>query len=244
MAAGRRESVSSAVRRHAPVDSKAVNLAIRSEIRPILKEAGFDKSSARTFWRYHPDRVDVVNFQSFNSYNAGVMDVTTFSFAVNLGCYLRYVPDQYPDARDSRLLAGASPQPKEYQCHLRGRLQRSYIDPACADHQIWFLDERGANVQKALHDVRVVLRRDGLPWFEQFTSPASVYEILVNNEEVMGGLWGFGRPGSPIRCYYIGYAALAAGRFAVAKENLVRAASTKSFESIRSRLLADAERAV
>ena len=224
--------------------SKAVNLAIREEVRPLLTGAGFDRCSARTFWRYHSDRVDVLNLQSFNSYNAGVLGITTFSFAVNLGCYLRYVPNQYPNAPGSERLAGDRPRPKEYHCQLRGRLNRSYQEQACSDTQIWFVDESGSNVQKALQDVRMVLSRDGLPWFERFTSPGSVYDIFAGREEEMGRLWGFGRPGSPIRSYFLGYTAKAAGLHGVAETHLVHAASTKSFESISERILSDARRAV
>jgi hypothetical protein len=227
------------------LDSKVVNQAIRSEVRPLLSGAGFSRTTARTFWRYHPDRVDVVNFQSFNSYNAGVLDVTTYSYALNLGCYLRYIPNQYPNARGSERLEGEKPQPKEYDCQMRGRLRRSYSERACSDTQIWYIDSRGTNLDKAVHDTRMVLNRDGLAWFERFTSPQAVCDILTANEdEDMGSLWGFGRPGSPIRTYFLGYAARAAGLVELAQTNLVHAASTKSFESIRERILSDARRAV
>ena len=226
------------------MDSKAVNLAIRAEVRPLLTSAGFGRATARTFWRYQPDRVDVVNFQSFNSYNAGVLDVTTYSYALNLGCFLLYVPNQYPNARGADRLAGDKPQPKEYECQMRGRLRRSYTDRACSDRQIWYIDSRGSNLDKALHDTRMALNRDGLPWFEQFSSPRAVYDILATAEEDMGKLWGFGRPGSPIRTYFLGYAARAAGFHEAAATNLTHAASTKSFEQIRGRILSDARRAV
>jgi hypothetical protein len=90
----------------------------------------------------------------------------------------------------------------------------------------------------------MTLSRDGLSWFEQFTSPSVVYEILARREEEMGRLWGFGRPGSPIRTYFLGYTAMAAGMHDAARANLIHAAGTKSFESIRGRILSDAERAV
>jgi hypothetical protein len=224
------------------LDSKAVNSAIRSEVRPLLAGVGFSRSTARTFWRYHQDRVDVVNFQSFNSYNAGVMDVTTYSFAINLGCHLRYIPNQYPHARGSERLEGDRPQPKEYECQLRGRLNRSYVEKACPDTQIWYIDSRGSNLDKALHDARMVLNRDGTSWFDSFTSPRDVYDIIATQEEQMGSLWGFGRPGSPIRTYFVGYAAKAAGLHVEAEANLRHAASTKSFEPIRERILSDARR--
>jgi hypothetical protein len=226
------------------LDSKAVNLAIRAEIRPLVSEAGFHRSTARTFWRHHSDRVDVINFQSFNSYNAGVLGITTFSFALNLGCYLRYIPNRFPSTPDSDRLAGDNIKPKEYECPLRGRLRRSYLDKACRDTQIWYIDPHGSNLGKALHDARVVLNRDGIPWFEQFTSPRSVYDILATRDEQAGALWGFGRPGSPIRTYFAGYAAKACGLYEEAEANLNHAAATKSFEGIKERILSDARRAV
>jgi hypothetical protein len=226
------------------LDSKAVNLAIRSEVRPLLIGVGFGRSTARTFWRYHHDRVDVVNFQSFNSYNAGVLGITTYSFALNLGCYLRYIPNQYPNAPGSERLEGDRPQPKEYECQMRGRLNRSYAERACSDAQIWYIDPRGSNLDKALYDARMVLNRDGISWFEQFASPGSVCEILATREELTGRLWGFGRPGSPIRTYFLGYAAKTAGLHDVAEKNLIHAAGTKSFEPIRERILSDVRRAV
>lgn len=217
-----------------------VNQAIRAEVRPLLASAGFDRATSRTFWRYHPDRVDVVNFQSFNSYNAGVLDITTYSFALNLGCFLRYIPNQYPNARGAERLEGDKPQPKEYECQMRGRLKRNYTDRACSDRHIWYIDSRGSNLDKAVHDTRMTLNRDGLAWFEQFATPLDVYGILASREEDMESLWGFGRPGSPIRTYFLGYAAKAAGLPKEAESNLNHAASTKSFEKIRERILNDA----
>lgn len=80
------------------MDSKGVNSAIRGEVRPLLIAARFERSTERTYCRYHVDRIDVINFQSFNSYNAGVLGITTYSFALNIGCYLKYIPDRYPTA--------------------------------------------------------------------------------------------------------------------------------------------------
>jgi uncharacterized protein DUF4304 len=223
------------------MDSTVVNRTIRAEIWPFLKGVGFTRATARTAWRHKPDRVDVVNFQSFNSYNAGVLGITTFSFAVNLGCYLRYVPDQYAESRDSSTLREAEPRPKEYQCQMRRRLTRSYPDRRCADKQIWYIDETRSNVSQALHDVRMLLLRDAYPWFERFASPAEVYDILASAEEDMRQLWGFGRPGSPIRSYYLGYAARAARKVDEARANLLKAAATKSFERLADQLRRDAE---
>jgi Domain of unknown function (DUF4304) len=225
------------------MDSSVVNKTIRAEIWPFLKSVGFALTTARTAWRHKPDRVDVINFQSFNSYNAGVLGITTFSFAVNLGCYLRYIPDRYAESRDASTLREAEPRPQEYQCQMRRRLIRSYPDRRSKDKQIWYIDEKGSNVSQALHDVRMLLLRDAYPWFERFASPSEVYDILAFAEEDMGQLWGFGRPGSPIRCYYLGYTALAARKVEEARVNLLKAAATKSFEGLADQLRRDADSA-
>ena len=127
---------------------------------------------------------------------------------------------------------------------MRGQLNRSYPDKSCARRDIWFVDERGSNVTKALHDVRMVLIRDGIPWFARFSTPDDVYNILVANEEQMDSLWGFGRPGSPIRRYFLGYAARAAGRHEEARLNLASAADTPSFAKVAKRLREDAQSVV
>lgn len=60
----------------------------------------------------------------------------------------------------------------------------------------------------------------------------------------MDDLWGFGRKGSPIRLYFLGYTALSAGLREAAEDNLLLAADTQSFVSIRQRILSDARRVV
>jgi hypothetical protein len=69
------------------MDSKIVTREIRRFVWPRLKKQGFTEFSARTAWRHSKAKIDVVNFQSFNSYLAGVIGCTTYSFALNLGCY-------------------------------------------------------------------------------------------------------------------------------------------------------------
>jgi hypothetical protein len=74
------------------MDSKSVNKEIRQTIWPLLREAGFWRFSSRSAWRHAESRVEVLNFQSFNSYNAGVLGCTTYSFSVNLGVFLLRSP--------------------------------------------------------------------------------------------------------------------------------------------------------
>ena len=76
----------------AEISSTDINRLIRHLVWARLRDVGFDRRTARTAWRRWSEGVDVVNFQSFNSYLAGGVGCTTFSFAVNLGTTLDYVP--------------------------------------------------------------------------------------------------------------------------------------------------------
>src|SRR6266851_3843005 len=76
------------------VNSKVVNGAIRAQIRPLLKEHGFVKFTSRTSWRFTEQTIHVLNFQSFNSYLAEGVGSTTYSFAINLGCYIKAIPSR------------------------------------------------------------------------------------------------------------------------------------------------------
>lgn len=78
------------------MNSNDVNRLIRSIVRPVLKAQGFEVATARSVWRHRADTIDVVNFQSFNRYNADVLGCSTFSFAVNLAVYLNAIPAEHP----------------------------------------------------------------------------------------------------------------------------------------------------
>ena len=61
------------------MDSSVVNGWIRKRIWPVLRDGGFTRFTPRTAWRYIPTRIEIVNFQSFNSYLAESVGATTYS---------------------------------------------------------------------------------------------------------------------------------------------------------------------
>src|SRR6478735_8375328 len=89
----------------------------------MLRERGFTRFTERNAWRYVDDVVHVVNFQSFNSYNAEAIGVTTYSFSVNLGIFFSQIPPTYGDPACPKK---GPPKPHEYECHLRGSLARTF----------------------------------------------------------------------------------------------------------------------
>lgn len=224
------------------MDSEVVNKRIRAEIRPFLKDAGFTGFTGRDSWRYSERRIDVINFQSFNSYHASAMGCTTYSFAVNVGIYSLDIPVQdgggHIKSKDGTL------RPKEHECHFRGRLHRSFRQREYGPRDIWYIDPRGLYLHKALHDVRMVIARVGLSWFDRLAEPAEALRILLEEDEDMERLWGFGVNPSPIRHYFIGYLALASGRFDLARHHLRSALESGCFGEVSDRIWQDLRRAV
>lgn len=207
------------------MDSKMVSRGIKSSVWPALKDQGFTFFTTRTAWRYHQDRIDVINFQSFNSYHASVIGCSTFSFAVNLGSFLLYVPYEHGAVnikdKEGRLL------PDESQCQLRGRVKptdrRSLFDRLvhkATSKDVWFIREDGGNLESALREVRDRLLDEGLKWFLRLEQPEDVLRIFTSEPEAIGELWGFGNNPSPHRSYCIGYSALALGKHELALPHL------------------------
>ena len=205
------------------MDSKIVNREIRTHVWPLLADAGFRSTTSRTAWRHHDDRVDVVNFQSFNARTADALGVTTFSFAVNLGCFLTYVPPQCP----LRRVEGGRPFPQEHECQLRGSIAPS-ARLAARNPGVWSVDRSGRNLAACMEDV---VRRvpEALAWFARFDDRREVLRILLHDEESMSTVWGFGASPSPVRAYLVGHVALALGETELARRELGNAVLSGCF---------------
>jgi hypothetical protein len=212
------------------MDSKTVNKEIRSVVWAALKDQGFTKRTSRTAWRHWHDSVDVINFQSFNAYNAGVLGCTTYSFAVNLGVWLRYIPSHVVKERNGQLA------PEEYECHLRRRLKKRLVQHGFDHHDIWLVTEDGSNVGDVVADAAAVIRDEGVVWFDRFRDPEEVLQTLTAEDEAVDETWGFGRKGSPVRNYMTGYAAVHVGRYDVAVEAFEALLESGVMEEVHKRV--------
>lgn len=158
------------------IDSKTINKEIKNDIWPLLKDVGFSKLTSRTAWRLAEETIEVINFQSFNSYLADGIGCTTFSFAINLGVYYKcyeltpwFKPEQHIDL------------PQEYACHARKRLEKN-INQAILFHpynnpsglfwekdrmDIWYIVEDGSNIEEAINDAKHTVTTVGMDWLSK-----------------------------------------------------------------------------
>lgn len=210
------------------MDSKIVNKAIKQHIFPLLKSNGFEVFTQRTAWRYGTNKIDVINFQSFNSYLAGSLGCTTFSFGVNLGIYFKDIPNQFP-GHSFKERAGY-PCPQECECHFRKPLLKKLQQIDFSRKDIWYIDPEGTYLELSLNDVKQELESSGLTWFQRYEDMNMVLRTLLEDNVEIFGTHGFGRNPSPIRSYQTGYIALSIGNYKLAKKALKDAIDSNCFK--------------
>lgn len=210
------------------MESKTVNRQIRAVIWPPLKELGFSAFTSRTAWRYRARKIDVVNFQSFNSYLANSLGCTTYSFGLNLGCYFTDVPNQFPPGTikevDGRLL------PPEYVCHLRRALEKNIRQAELKRRDIWYVDAEGKHLPIVIQDALQAIQ-NSMSWFDRFESTDAALQVLLHAKEDLYDTFGFGALGSPIRNFLIGHLALAIDDQQLARKHLQAALDSGLFSN-------------
>ena len=145
------------------MDSKGINKLIRSEIWPLLRQLGFSHFDSRSAFAYQDAFINVVNFQSFNSYLAGTLGCTTYSFAVRLGVYVVGQPggDRVPRDQVGRLI------PHEYECYFRSELRKRTPVDGFARDEIFYFDPDGHTVGPCFNELRELVIQVLPNWFER-----------------------------------------------------------------------------
>lgn len=184
------------------MDSKVVSRELWKVVRPVLKDAGWTSFSSRTARRFGKPRIDVVNFQSFNSYLASAIGSTTYSFSVRLGCFFPAIPHSGIEIKAGLLM------PEEYNCYLRYTIHKKFLQPECTRTDVFYVDPKGEYLPTVVEAVREGIVTEGLSWFQRFSDMQEVLRTLMEDDETNEGTWGFGAKPSPARNLYTGYLAL------------------------------------
>lgn len=161
------------------MDSKVINKLIRSEIWPILREQGFSLFDSRNAFAYKDQFINVVNFQSFNSYLAGGLNCTTFSFAVNLGAYVV----GSPGAEHVRIGKAGHLMPFESQCSFRSQLKKRTPVDGFARDDVFYIDPDGRTTAACFLEVQGLLREFAAPWFQAQNDLEELISRMHQKEE-------------------------------------------------------------
>jgi len=162
------------------MDSKVVNKLIRSEVWPLLRQHGFTKFSARTAWRYRAPFVDVVNFQSFNSYLAEGIGCTTYSFTLNIAVYVQgsAIEDRVKLDSAGRLM------PQECECAFRLQLEKSEPIDRFERRDVFLIDPDGRSAAAVFREVQRLLGGDALKWFDAVGNLDAALAWLAEQEPI------------------------------------------------------------
>ena len=211
------------------MDSTVVNKEIKSRVRPLLEDVGLSQFTARTAWRYSPGKIDVLTFQSFNSYLADAVGCTTYSFCIRLGCSLDAIPRYTRAKRKNGYL-----RPEAHECHLRFTLQKSIKQSNLKRRDVWYVDPTGNNLAVVIADARKAILETGLNWFTRFQDQKEVLRTLLEDSEAHEGTHGFGANPSPMRHFMTGFSALSLGQISVARKHLQQALDSRCFKEFQA----------
>jgi hypothetical protein len=144
------------------MDSKAINKLIRSEVWPILRNQGFSVFDSRSAFAYKAPFINVLSFQSFNSYNAEILGCTTYSFVPRLGVYVVGSPGEHRVKRDN---AGRL-RPFECECSFRGELRKRTPVDGFAQDDIFYIDPNGRTTAQCFQELRCLSSEVAPLWFK------------------------------------------------------------------------------
>jgi hypothetical protein len=170
----------------ASVDGKAVGRAINDSIRPLLKDSGFTIHTGRKAWRPTEYTVDHVTFRSFNSYTAGALGCTTYSFTVEAGTFYRCFDPVLE-------------RPQDYHCTFRAILGKTIQQPFFATEwgpaqdrpDVYYVLPDGSNLEAVVADARGVVVQQGLTFLDRYNYPGRAFNALLSERMTDGD---FGQP--------------------------------------------------
>ncbi|PCJ20542.1 MAG: hypothetical protein COB02_03215 [Candidatus Cloacimonadota bacterium] len=224
------------------MNTKVVNSYIKNRVWSCLKEWGFSEFTSRLAWNYFDeDFIHVVNFQSFSSYNADVINCTTFSFVLNLGIFNRTILTDGEIKSKNNVL-----KPNEYECHFRYRMTRTipqdydetFKDSKTKYNDIWYIDPKGKELDRVFDAVLNEIKNVAIPWFKKYSSHKKMFDIATLKERSGDNTSGYGNPDveSPISMLYSACLAKKIGLPSVSLNYFKRLLETDCFSGLEKKI--------
>lgn len=203
------------------VDITSVERALSDSLTPLLQDRGFDTFERRTAWKHHAKRIDVLQIEFFNPGMQRKWGTTPYSFSLAAGCFFPFIPalsvPHVPKGERGLLL------PDVPTCHVRTTPHKGIAQKECEIPNVWYVDPQGKYLTVAVRDARSVVAERILRWFDKFSDPPALLNLLLSKDERVsdpGSCWGFGKKESPVRNALTGFAALEVGQWTLAAQSL------------------------
>jgi len=159
------------------VDSKDVAKALKAEVFPVLRKAGFTHFKSRTAWRDSDSTIAVVDFRSMGSSLGSAVGVTSHYFGGGAGLY-------YKDLHSTPWATEPLPAlPEEWCCQARRVLRKSIWQLWCRRPDVWYVKRSGSNLASVVDDVLRAVEEQALPWLNELGNPAVALEAFESRPE-------------------------------------------------------------
>jgi hypothetical protein len=159
------------------VDSKTVAKALKADVFPVLREAGFSEFKSRTAWRSDTSTIAVLDFPSLGSYLGSAVGVTSHSFGAVTGVYYRAM-HATPWAKEP-----LPALPEEWRCQARRVLRKSMFQFRCWRPDVWYVNRKGSNLDSVVADTVRAVREQALPWLSDMADLPRALEAFESRPE-------------------------------------------------------------
>lgn len=212
---------------------------IKKEIFSVLKEAGFSEFTTRHAWRYKDETIDVIEFQFFDKDLAYQLGVTNLSFAINLGRYFNWCPEDGPE----KLLYQKKDTltPDVTICPARKPLTRTITQKIDNKH-VWLIDKKGNNLSTVFENIQHEIQNTALPWFEGLNNFDHWEQTLLQQEQT-NNFFGFGSLDSPSRNMLLGFTKFKKQEWSKAIHYFELALNSGAIHFLRDNILSHIEKA-
>lgn len=181
-----------------------------------LAASGFDQRKGATLWRRTSCKFEILKFDVVSKARCNQWGEPLGSFLLETSCLFPFLPQIEAGDEDKAL------RPEKGFGQLRLSLRRGLRQPDVKANNIWWAGEDAATAEAVSKDVSGIIRGTALPFFNRFDAPEELLRTFIEDEMSMehGGVWSFGRKGSPVRLLYTGFAALECGKWDLAASSL------------------------
>lgn len=130
-----------------------------------LNLAGFKKKS-KTWYYDEEEVIKVVNLQKSNHSNLFYVNISVFLKGIDSG-------KQYP---------------KEQECHIRTRLNSSFVDLNQDYNYLFDLENLDLNKDQFKNEIKLCVKRNILPQLEAIKSKEGIEKIAIKNKSILNML--------------------------------------------------------
>lgn len=153
-------------------------------IKPPLQAAGFEKFTSECAFRYHEDRVDIIELRMVNPGRNAPYRMPPNNFEIEAGVFFKFAPHPMGatfEGEEGLALKNVS------DAHVRISSSPNFLLRDGLKSAHWRVDIWGMRKKLILSDVEQSIKNYFIPWFEKFEDLRAVRSHILEVFETGGG---------------------------------------------------------